>query len=166
MSYIKWIPHPAPQRSSPWRWFPWALAVAMGVVVAVNMGMVYAALHSFPGKAGDNEFELSNRYDRVLEQVQREAALGWTVQAQPDAAGRPVVTLTDRNGAPLSGARLAGTAERPLGTAEARRLAFHESVAGHYVADTALPLAGQWDLLLSASAQGHDIATTRRIVVR
>lgn len=98
--------------------------------------------------------------------MQREAALGWTVQAQPDATARPVVILTDRSGAPLIGASLNGTAERPLGATQTQRLTFHEVAAGHYVADIALPLAGQWELLLSASAQGHDIATTRRIIVR
>ena len=45
----------------------------------VNAGLVYAALHSFPGKAGDEGFALSNHYDAVLEREQREAALGWTV---------------------------------------------------------------------------------------
>ena len=78
-------------------------------------GMVYAALHSFPGKAGDEGFDLSNHYNAVLDRVQREAALGWTVQARTDAAGRPVVTLTDRDGAPLRGASVAASAQRPLG---------------------------------------------------
>ncbi len=37
--------------------------------------MVYAALHTLPGKAGGDEgFELSNHYDTVLEQAEREAA--------------------------------------------------------------------------------------------
>ena len=72
----------------------------MALVVAVNAGMVYAALHSFPGAAeGDEGFALSNHYDVVLERAQREAALGWTVAAQADEAGRAVVTLTDRIGA-------------------------------------------------------------------
>ena len=166
MSYMKWIPVPGSPKASSWQWFPWAVVAAMSVVVAVNMGMVYAALHSFPGKAGDEDFELSNHYNQILDRVEREAALGWAIQATPDTLGRPVVVLTDRNGAPLSGVRLVGTAERPLGATEQRRLAFHEVASGRYTTDTALPLAGQWDLMLSASAQGHEIATTRRVVVR
>jgi nitrogen fixation protein FixH len=166
MSYIRWIPLPGSPHRSSWRWFPWAVVAAMTVVVAVNAGMIYAALDTFPGKAGDDDFGLSNRYNQVLDQVQREAALGWTVQAQPDATARPVVILTDRSGAPLTGASLTGTAERPLGATETQRLIFHEAAAGHYVADIALPLVGQWELSLFASALGHDIATTRRIIVR
>ena len=79
-------------------------------MVLVNAGLVYAALHSFPGKAGDEGFDLSNHYDVVLERGQREAALGWTVAARTDAAGRPEVTLTDRDGSPLRGASVAASA--------------------------------------------------------
>ena len=120
----------------------------------------------FYGMAGNEGFELSNQYDAVLDHAQRMAELGWTMRAQADAAGTPEVTLTDRDGAPLTGATVAAAAERPLGDPATRRLAFHEGTAGRYVADAALPLPGQWDLTLSASADGHTMAATRRIVVR
>jgi nitrogen fixation protein FixH len=45
----------------------------MGVVVAVNAGMIFAALASFPGKAGSDSFDLSNQYDAVLDHAQRAA---------------------------------------------------------------------------------------------
>lgn len=32
-----------------WRFFPWFLAAGLAVVVLVNLGMVYLALHTFPG---------------------------------------------------------------------------------------------------------------------
>jgi nitrogen fixation protein FixH len=171
MSYIRWIPPRSTGRApepagSAWRWFPWLVAAAMGVVVAVNAGMIFAALASFPGKAGNDGFDLSNQYDAVLEHAQRTAALGWTMLARTDATGRPEVTLTDRHGSPLTGALVAAAAERPLGAPEARRLVFRETDAGRYVADTALTLPGQWELTLSASAGGHEVAATRRIIVR
>jgi len=150
---------------SMWRFFPQAIVAGIGVVVAVNLGMVYAALHSFPGKAGNEDFALSNRYDAVLEHEQREAALGWTVAAQFDATGRPEVRLTMRDGSPLRGAAVQGSAERPLGAPEPHALSFRETAAGHYEANTVLPALGQWELTLSASLGGHDIATTRRVIV-
>ena len=84
---------------------------------------------TFPGQAGEEGFALSNHYDAVLDREQREAALGWSVVALTDAAGRPEVTLTDRNGAPLNGASVAASAERPLGAPEQRALAFQRSDA-------------------------------------
>ena len=64
-----------------WRFFPWALIAALGVVVAVNIGMaVVGAAARFPGTAVDDAFDHSNDYDKVLATAEREAALGWTVQ--------------------------------------------------------------------------------------
>ena len=57
-------------------------------MVLVNAGLVYAALYSFPGKAGDEGFDLSNHYDAVLERGQREAALGWTVDNADGCGGQ------------------------------------------------------------------------------
>lgn len=156
----------APHARSSWRWFPWAVTAAMLVVIAVNVGMVWAAVRSFPGAAGSDGFDLSNRYDHVIDRVQREAALGWSVQASADATRHPVLLLHDRSGAPLAGALLRVTAERPVGPKDAIVLAFREVSPGRYIADTALSARGQWDVLLSARAQGHRFTTTRRIVVR
>ena len=165
MSYIRWIPPPSPSRSL-WRFFPIGVIAAIGVVVAVNGGMVYLALYGFPGQAGSEDFALSNHYDAVLERAQREAALGWTLAAQADETGRPVVMLFGSDRTPLRGASVAGYAARPVGSPQSRRLVFSEKSAGRYVADVVLPQAGQWDLTLSASAEGHDLAATRRVVVR
>jgi nitrogen fixation protein FixH len=166
MSYIRWIPaSPGPRRSA-WRLFPWLVAGAMTVVVVVNAGMIYAALASFPGKAGNEGFELSNQYDAVLDHARQAEELGWTITAVAGKAGMAEVVLTDRNGAPLTGATVGAAAERPLGDPKVRQMTFHEGTAGRYVADAALPLPGQWDLTLSASADGHTMAATRRIVVR
>ncbi len=156
---------PGPRRNSTWQWFPWALIGSMGVVVAVNIAMVSFALHTFPGQAGSDGFDLSNHYDQVLEKVRQEAALGWNVRLLPGDTGHPVVLLADRTGAPLRDAQVQATAERPLGPPETTHLMFHDEGAGHYVADAALATPGQWELQLSATAQGHSIAATKRIVV-
>jgi nitrogen fixation protein FixH len=166
MSYIDWRSAPSQGRSA-WRYFPHAMIASMAVVVVVNAGMVYAALDSFPGAAGGDEgFALSNHYDEVLAQAQHEATLGWTVAAQTDESGRPVVTLADRGGAPLHGASVAATAERPLGAPQTRALTFHETAAGRYEAVAALPMQGQWELTLAASSDGQTMAVTRRVIVR
>ena len=120
---------PGPGRGSAWRWFPWALAASMGVVVAVNVAMVSFALHTFPGQAGSDGFDLSNHYDEVLARVQQEQALGWDVRVLPGDAGHPVLVLADRSGAPLRGAQVEATAERPLGPPQTTHLVFRDE--GH-----------------------------------
>jgi len=154
-----------PNRSV-WRFFPWWVAGAMTVVIVVNVYMVYSALHTFPGQAGRDGFDLSNRYDAVIDRVQQQDALGWKVRAEADGAGHPVLVLTDAQGAPLKGAKVDATAERPLGDTLTTHVAFREAGPGHYAGDVVLPLPGQWDIMLTATAAGHDVTTTRRIIVR
>ena len=154
------------EAKSPWRHYPWFLTGAMTVVVAVNFGMAYTALHTFPGIPGGDGFDLSNHYNGVLERVRREAALGWTARAEADPAGHPVVLLTDRSGAALSGAGIEAIAERPLGDPRTRDVRFSEVAPGRYLGAGVLDEKGQWELRLSATAGGHEFIATRRIVVR
>ena len=149
-----------------WRFFPWFVAAAMTAVVAVNFGMVYAALHTFPGNAGGDGFDLSNHYNLVLDRVERQSALGWAVRAEDANAGHPIIVLTDRSGAALAGAALRGTAARPVGDPRTTNIEFSETSPGRYIGAETLDEKGQWDLQLSATASGHALSTTRRIVVR
>lgn len=162
MSCLGWQPPRAPR--SAWRLFPWAVIAVMALVVAVNAGLVFAALHTFPGQAGDAGFALSNHYDAVLDRAGRQAALGWDLSAST-TNGHAIVTLRDRTGAAIGGATIVATAARPLGASDTQRLVFHETASGRYAADVSLPLPGQWDLTITATQAGHDIAATRRVFV-
>ena len=83
-----------------------------------------------------------------------------------DGARRPVLQLTDRSGAPLTGALVQGRAERPVGPEHQTVLLFHEIAPGRYVANTSLDEPGQWELLLSARAQGRRFVTSQRILTQ
>ncbi len=154
-----------PTANSIWRLFPWAIAAGMGVVVAVNGAMIYSALATFPGSAGRDGFELSNRYNTVLARMQDQAHLGWTVTAAADPQGRPVLTLTDAAGAPLIGAIIEGTVDRPVGEDRQATVVFAEKAGARYVGDVTLDLAGQWEVMFTARANGKTLTATRRIIV-
>jgi nitrogen fixation protein FixH len=156
----------APPSRNVWHYFPWFIAAAMGVVIAVNSFMAYSALSTFPGNAGGDGFVLSNNYNAILARVKQEAALGWAVQAEVDKAGHPVVVLTDRSGNVLAGATIEATAQRPLGDQHTTPVRFSEVSPGRYLGGAALDAKGQWDLEFSATAGGHEFSTTRRLVVR
>jgi nitrogen fixation protein FixH len=150
-----------------WRFYPWIIAAGMSVVVAVNIGMISFALYTFPGKApGGEGFDLSNRYNAVIVRAQDQAALGWTIGANSDRLGHPLLDLTDPGHAPLAHARITATADRPVGAALTTLVTFAETTPGHYVGDVSLPVQGQWELLLTASVGGHNVTATRRIVVK
>lgn len=148
-----------------WRYYPWFVVAAFVVVIAVNGGMVWSALATFPGAAVTNDFDHSNHYDAVLAAAAREAALGWQVTAE-QAEGHPVLLFAARDGSPLTQARIAATARRPLGPDEAVTVTFHESAPGRYVADAALPRPGQWELLLAVTRGADTLHAAPRVVVR
>jgi nitrogen fixation protein FixH len=147
-----------------WRFFPWYVAGGLCVVLLVNAVLVFLAVESFPGLATDHGFNASNHYDSVLAAADRQAALGWTVQ-DTLADGRPVVALSGRDGAPLAGARLSATAERPIGAAEPVPVAFHATAPGRFEADAPLE-QGKWELDLTVTANGQDYHTVRRLIVK
>lgn len=147
-----------------WRWFPHGLAAAMGLVFLVNGYMVYSALHTFPGQAGQDGFDLSNEYAKVLSKAQQQAALGWQVDAGDTPAHKAQLRLADRNGQPLAGVTIEAQAERPVGPPETTSLAFNPVERGLYRSDTTLT-GGQWDIMLTVHAGGHQYTATRRVVV-
>jgi len=150
---------------SAWRYFPHAMIAALGLMVAVDGGLGYIAINSFPGKAATDVFDHSNSYDEVLAVAEREAKLGWTMKpAVQDAT--PVLDLTDRDGVPLQGAKITAVAERPLGAPFTTTLKFDEGPAGHYVSDSKLVLPGQWDLKLEVLASKDGLHATRRVLVK
>ena len=150
---------------SPYRWFPLGLFASMAVVFAVNGYFVYAAVDTFPGVAGTDGFDLSNGYDKVLATAEKQAALGWQVEAGLDAADHPVLRLTNKAGVPLQGVVVDAHAERPLGPVEATILSFHPLDAARYQADATLA-SGQWDVMMTVTSGESRYTSTRRLVVK
>jgi nitrogen fixation protein FixH len=152
-------------QKSAWRYMPAAIGGWLALVAAVNFTMVYDALHSFPGEAGGNAFDISNHYDAVLQTAEREAQLGWTATANIDH-GLPRVQVAAAGGTPLAGASIIGVAVRPVGPEQRTPLAFRADQGGVFTALTKLPGIGRWHLSLTISAGGHDMHVTRRVTVQ
>ena len=137
----------------------------MAAVFAINGYMVYSALHTFPGRAGQDGFDLSNEYKRVLATAQQQAALGWQIDAVVTAQQIPELRLSDRNGAPLSSAAIEARAERPIGPPETTELGFRDMADGRFQADRTLA-PGQWDIMLTIRVDNHHTTATRRVIVK
>lgn len=148
---------------SAWDWFPWAIWGALIVVIAVNAGMIWAALATFPGSAGPDGFDLSNDYNRVLRAEAQEKALGWHVALRLSGGNVLRLDLTGPGGAVLAGAAPAAVAERPVGPKERRAIVFRAVAPGRFLATQGLP-RGRWDVLLTVRAAGHVFTTAERIV--
>ena len=71
----------------PSRFIPWLFAAGMTFVVAVNGVLVYFALGTWSGLVVERPYERGVQYNRVLEAVARQEALGWQFEiALQDAA--------------------------------------------------------------------------------
>ena len=143
---------------SGWQLFPLAVFGAFVVVIGVNVTMVKLALDTFPGRTAGEGFDVSNEYDRILDRVQKEAALGWKADISV-AEGQPVVILSAPERATIE-----ASAERPVGPPEHTPLVF-EGAGARRVSETVLA-AGQWDIVLTVSDGTHALHTAKRLIVK
>ena len=148
-----------------WRWFPLGIIGALVLVAIVNVGMVYAALHTNPGAAGADGFDLSNRYDTVIARSDAQSRLGWHIQASAGADGRPVLRLTGPDGHLLARMGVMAQAERPVGPPQTTALTLQPGPDGALVAQEAL-VPGQWLVGITLSRDGQVLTATERLVVR
>jgi nitrogen fixation protein FixH len=147
------------------RWIPWAIAGALGVVVAANGALAYFAVSSSPGLVTEHPFDEGNSYNHVLDAAAAEDALGWHGWLHA-AAGEVVAELTDRDGQPLHGLAVSARLVRPLGPLPEVRLDLRETAPGRYAAPAASERAGQWDMHMTARRGADHFALTQRIVVK
>jgi nitrogen fixation protein FixH len=148
-----------------WRFFPLAVALALGFVAIVNAFMITQALGTFPGIAGsENGYDLSNAYNKIISAEAAQNALGWKLVVFGKQQ-HLVVRLADRDGAPISGLTVTATAIRPVGPESRTKLNFDADAPGHWVATRPLDL-GQWLVDLHATAPDRNFVVTRRVIIR
>jgi nitrogen fixation protein FixH len=149
---------PAPRRSA---WIPWVFVGGMLIVVAVNAGMVYAALTTFSGVTTPKAYERGRLYNEVLAEAARQDVLGWrlTVELRD---GLLRVSGADRDGLPLGG-RLSGTLLRPL-EGEQHALDFAATAPGLWIAAAPALRPGQWEARLRVTRGADRLDTAIRLI--
>jgi nitrogen fixation protein FixH len=151
-------------------WIPWTFVGGFLVVIAANAALVYFALNSWTGLAIDNPYERGVAHNRALAAVRAQEVTGWKVGLDfaSVAAGRGTLTLTlaDATGAGIAGATVTGRIKRPTDARDDSSVALVDHGGGRYVADLALPLAGQWDVEATAVLGARFYRIDKRILVR
>jgi nitrogen fixation protein FixH len=147
-----------------WRFFPFFLVGALGVVVTVNITMAVLAHRTAPGLAVQGSFATSNAYGAIQAEARRQVGLGWSLDVALRGA-RVEARLAGQGGVALPGAALRATAMRPMGQATPLALAMSGDGEGGFRSDVLLPGQGQWDITFVATHDGRTFRHTRRVVV-
>jgi nitrogen fixation protein FixH len=129
-----------------------------GLVIAVNLVFVWFALDTFTGVSTENPYKEGLAYNQVLAARDAQRDTGWQGAVTYDREGareengprQITVSLSDRNGKPLSGLSLDGSLRRPTHAGVDQPLVWRETAPGRYTAEVSLPELGNWDLAVSA----------------
>lgn len=147
-------------------WIPWTFVGLFLVVLAVNGVMVWVAIGTFTGVVDPQYYRTGLEYNRLLEEAERERALGWAVDVAADVAadghGRLVVRVRDREGRPVEGAEVVARFLRPTSEGHDFGLTLGPRGEGTYAAAFVLPLFGQWDVHVRVRRGGERVVERRR----
>ena len=158
-----------------WHWAPALIVSFFVVVVATNVVFLGVAEQGitglfaellpkprdaevvnsrFPGTVSHDYQEKEALYNTYLEQVQIQQERGWQVrkgwQYQP-VANEPavfIVAVSDRDGRPVTGARVDGRFLRTSNSRDDFAFAMTEVAPGEYRVPLTMPLHGLWQLVL------------------
>lgn len=123
------------------------LVAGFGIVVAVNFTMAAYATNGFGGVVVDNSYRASQQYNAVLEEAERQQALGWETAIARGEEGQLVIST---QGVPET-ATATAQLRRPLGVEDRREITLQRGTDGNFTSAQPVP-AGRWIVRLSITA--------------
>ncbi len=132
-----------------------------GVILSVNGVLVYRSLSTWTGLEQENAYVDGLNYNQTLEARRAQAELGWrhTLSAEFQNDGGVILTVhfVDRDGAPLEGLNVTAMLRRPTQDGFDQSLELPSRGKGAYGARAVLPLAGQWQVRVTARRGAADL---------
>jgi nitrogen fixation protein FixH len=131
-------------------WHMLAITVsAFAVIIAVNVGMAWKAISTFPGLVVTSSYLASQDFDA---EKAAQLALGWTLTPDHDAASGAIrLAFTDASGKPVTLKDLTVLIGRPTEAKDDRTPTFLQGADGAYAAREDLA-QGKWILQVTAHA--------------
>jgi nitrogen fixation protein FixH len=158
-----------------WHWAPAVIVAFFTVVVATNVVFLGVAERGitglfadllpeprnsevvdsrFPGTVSHDYQEKEALYNAYLRQVEAQRERGWSIRKgwlYRPVAGQSatfVVVVSDRDGAPVTGAQIHGEFLRTSNSRDDFAFDMDEVAPGEYRVSLVMPLQGLWDLVL------------------
>ncbi len=157
------------ERVAPGRWIPWTFVGLFLLVLAANSTMIIIAVSTFTGLETTKAYEKGLAYNSSLAAAAEQERWGWTADfvVKPKGGRRVALAfaLADQLGNPINSAEVEVILLRPV--QEGHDMTIHLDGQGHgrYAEEALLPLPGQWDIQLTATARTKSYKLTKRIHV-
>ncbi len=155
---------------------PWVVGwlVLLGIVLAVNAGMITLAFVTGPGLIDKNYYELGQEFEKNrLKRIAARNALGWTAHLDMPEEDRQDVgamyrfSAVDRVGVPVDNLDVRINTYRPSDANADFSVPMERYAPGMYQAKLRFPLKGHWEitLVVKQGEENYDLIK-RRIFVR
>jgi nitrogen fixation protein FixH len=146
-------------------WIPWIFVAFFGVVLIVNGIMIYIAISTWNGVAAQRSYDKGLAYNRNIEAQKAQEALGWTHRIEVDGEGRLVLAVSDADEAPIPGATVFATLERPNDASLDFATPFEAVGGGRYIADVGDIARGVWNVHLVFEKNGRRLVADERVMM-
>ncbi len=150
------------------RWIPWYFVVFFIGLTLVLAHMVWLAVGSYPGTVSDRAYEQGLAYNKSLQAVAAQQALGWmgkVTVTEVGAATQLRYELRAADGQMLKDAKVHCWLYRSSSRKLDERLELTAQADGSYGATVTLPARGVWEIRLAAQAMGQSFQQTERVVI-
>jgi nitrogen fixation protein FixH len=152
----------------PDKWIPWYFVAFFITLVLVLVPMCIIAVRTNSGVVTENAYEKGLAYNKVIQASEQQNALKWhgDLTLIPDKENVEAnYMLTDANNAPLNDAKVMLWLVRPTQSGMDQKIGLNPQSHGHYEAMLPLPAPGLWEVRVSATVQGQNFQTVKRITI-
>lgn len=139
------------------------ITLFFAIIIAVDVLFMVKAYESFSGQIVKNPYEAGLAWNQHLLDEKHQAALGWTVDAGLREGDEVVVTVIDKDGAPVAGLKANVILQRPATERGRLEVALTEATPGVYRGRGALA-PGAWDLTALLNGPAGPFEAERRII--
>ena len=131
------------------------LIVFFGIIIAVNIYFITAAVSSFRGEDVKGSYRQGLEYNETIAQRETQSELGWNISAnvtsQADGSAYIIIAALDKNSLPLNGLAFEAVLRHPTDLKEDRPIALIPMGEGKY--KSALDMnEGSWQLRATAQS--------------
>ena len=134
----------------------WLFLGFFATVFIVNGAMIYSAVSTYSGLVANEPYRKGLHYNERIAADERQTRLGWSDALEVGRDGHVRVALTETDGRPVRGMKIAGVLGRPSTNRHDIAVALTETAPGQYEAQAGALAEGNW--LLTVEARAHESA--------